>query len=527
MRDRSLPSPEARDFALTLIRKAEQDEVVLAKLLEDPEIADEILGFHLQQAVEKRLKAVLAFNEVDFKRTHNLGHTLTELERNEIELPGSRDQIVALTPWAGDARYEEWFDGPLDRPAVMGLLATVGEWSERLVGATDWLSGHARVLTAFAAQMEFDHIALVVEREHESLLLHVTEDQSAWVGQISELTVALFVRAIDMKDSEDVSDLDPEVPKTVGEGLTSIVRYARVSLEAKQALLLTRSSKNFSFMWWHATSDRILSGDAPPDSLSRVLLDINEAADLPMESGSFEKPVPDVRVSGGTVQLTEQEVELFKQQDQLFREKFGRDPGPEDPIFFDPTSDEPRSLSKEQIEKFEVLTEEFGANDISKQIAAAKIKAGMAVPVDAQDAVLPGNPKLVPMLYVLRQALALVDELEKKCLFVAVHCWAEGHLAAPEHPEPDEAEAPLPSPPYPDPADPSGDLSAIVDEALTRFDDTHEIDLLTFTAALAWRAGIEEGADCEGCAVAGANDPVIRAARNGKLAIALHPLLDT
>jgi hypothetical protein len=522
-----LPSPEARDFALTLIHKAEQDEVVLAKLLEDPDIADEILGLHLQQAVEKRLKAVLAFNEVDFKRTHNLGHTLTELERNEIELPGSRDQIVALTPWAGEARYEEWFDGPLDRPAVMGLLATVGEWSERLVGATDWLSSHARVLTGFVAHMEFDHIVLVVEREHESLVLHVTEDQSAWVGQISELTVALFVRAIDMEGSEDVSDLDPAEPKTVQEALTSIVRYARVSLEAKQALLLIRSSADFSFMWWHATSDRILSGDAFPDSLSRVLLDIDEAADLPMEPGMFEKPVPDVRVSGGTVMLTDREVEFFKKQEQLFREKFGRDPGPEDPIFFDPAADEPRPLPQEQIEKLEMLTEEFGASEISKQVAAAKIKAGMAVPIDTQDAVLPGNPKLVPMLHVLRQALALVDEPEKKCLFVAVHCWAEGHLAAPGHPEPDETEVPFPTPPYPDPADPSGRLNAIVDEALTRFDDTHEIDLLTFTAALAWRAGIEEGADCQGCAVAGASDPVIRAARSGELAIALHPLLDT
>lgn len=446
-----MPSPEARDFALTLIRKAEQDEVVLAKLLEDAEVADEILGFHLQQAVEKRLKAVLAFNEVDFRHTHNLGHSLAELEQNDIEMPGSREQIVALTPWAGDARYEDWFEGQLDRPAVLGLLATVGEWSERLVGATDWLSSHARVLSAFVAQMEFDQIALVVEREHESVLLHVTEDQSAWVGQISELTVALFVRAIDMEDCEDVSDLDPEVPKTVQDALTSIVRYARVSLEAKQALLLTRSSADFSFMWWHATSDRILSGDAPPDSLSRVLLDINEAADLPMQPGSFEKPVPDVRVSSGTVQLSEQGMELFKLQEELFREKFGRDPGPEDPIFFDPTADEPQPLSQEQVEKLEALTEEFGANDVAKRVAAEKIKAGMAVRVDAEDAVLPGNPKLVPMLYVLRQALALTDEPEHKCLFVAVHCWAEGHLAAPEHPAPEETEVPLPSPPTPTP----------------------------------------------------------------------------
>jgi hypothetical protein len=32
-----------------------------------------------------------------------------------------------------------------------------------------------------------------------------------------------------------------------------------------------------------------------------------------------------------------------------FRERFGRDPGPGDPIFFDPDASEPTQLSKEQL----------------------------------------------------------------------------------------------------------------------------------------------------------------------------------
>lgn len=34
--------------------------------------------------------------------------------------------------------------------------------------------------------------------------------------------------------------------------------------------------------------------------------------------------------------------ELMERQARRFREKFGRDPGPKDPIFFDPDADEPR-----------------------------------------------------------------------------------------------------------------------------------------------------------------------------------------
>jgi hypothetical protein len=38
-------------------------------------------------------------------------------------------------------------------------------------------------------------------------------------------------------------------------------------------------------------------------------------------------------------------LEAFKQQREEFRKKFGREPGPNDPIFFDPDSDEPVQIS--------------------------------------------------------------------------------------------------------------------------------------------------------------------------------------
>jgi len=40
-----LPSPEARELALLLVRKAEGDEAVLDKLLDDPDVPDDMLGF--------------------------------------------------------------------------------------------------------------------------------------------------------------------------------------------------------------------------------------------------------------------------------------------------------------------------------------------------------------------------------------------------------------------------------------------------------------------------------------------------
>jgi hypothetical protein len=41
-----LPSPEARELALLLMRKAVGDESVIDKLLDDPDVPDDMLGFH-------------------------------------------------------------------------------------------------------------------------------------------------------------------------------------------------------------------------------------------------------------------------------------------------------------------------------------------------------------------------------------------------------------------------------------------------------------------------------------------------
>jgi HEPN domain-containing protein len=128
-----LPSPEAQELALLLVRKAEGDESVLDRLLDDPDVPDDILGFHVQQAVEKRLKAVLALRGIDYDRTHSIGYLTSVLEHHGIDPPACREQIEELTPWAVAARYEDSFEEVLDRVAVQELLSNVRDWSQRLM----------------------------------------------------------------------------------------------------------------------------------------------------------------------------------------------------------------------------------------------------------------------------------------------------------------------------------------------------------------------------------------------------------
>jgi hypothetical protein len=38
----------------------------------------------------------------------------------------------------------------------------------------------------------------------------------------------------------------------------------------------------------------------------------------------------------------------LRQQKQLFKEKFGREPGPDDPVLFDPDADAPQAMNGEK-----------------------------------------------------------------------------------------------------------------------------------------------------------------------------------
>jgi hypothetical protein len=48
-------------------------------------------------------------------------------------------------------------------------------------------------------------------------------------------------------------------------------------------------------------------------------------------------------------------VEIARQQIEAFRKKFGRDPGPDDPLFFDPDKDVPTRLDLNNLDN-EVVT---------------------------------------------------------------------------------------------------------------------------------------------------------------------------
>jgi HEPN domain-containing protein len=125
-----LSRPEGRDLARVLARKAEGDAKAMRRLASDSEVDDESVGFHAQQAIEKWIKAVMAFHGLDEVRVHDLGRLLELLGDTGIVLPPDADRVDELTIYAVPMRYDELLDAePLDRDAAIALVAEVEEWA--------------------------------------------------------------------------------------------------------------------------------------------------------------------------------------------------------------------------------------------------------------------------------------------------------------------------------------------------------------------------------------------------------------
>jgi HEPN domain-containing protein len=133
---------EGRDLAKVLARKAEGDAKVAAKLAPDPEIDDEAIGFHAQQAVEKWLKAVMALPGLEEARIHDLGRLLEILDSAGLDPPPGADRLDDLSIYAVPLRYADLLDAePLDREATVALVTDVGGWAQGMLDSNQQPSG--------------------------------------------------------------------------------------------------------------------------------------------------------------------------------------------------------------------------------------------------------------------------------------------------------------------------------------------------------------------------------------------------
>lgn len=84
---------QQHDLAVLLLLKAAEDELAVDRLASDQSMPDAVVGFHLQQAAEKLLKAALAERGEDIRKTHDLSYLLDTVSAAYSSFPA---EFIAL-----------------------------------------------------------------------------------------------------------------------------------------------------------------------------------------------------------------------------------------------------------------------------------------------------------------------------------------------------------------------------------------------------------------------------------------------
>jgi hypothetical protein len=93
-----MPQHDRLDLARVLLARAKDDETLIRKVSPDKDIADAIVGFHAQQAVEKLIKAVLAIRGVAFMKSHALSYLIGRSRKMKSRLPRALPRLTCSLP---------------------------------------------------------------------------------------------------------------------------------------------------------------------------------------------------------------------------------------------------------------------------------------------------------------------------------------------------------------------------------------------------------------------------------------------
>ena len=96
-----------KELVQTLLRKAEIDLLNATILRDSNQGNPEGIGFHVQQAVEKSLKAILVFHGIDYPKTHSIAGLARLASDNNIDLPDAFLESNRYTSYARDLRYDQ------------------------------------------------------------------------------------------------------------------------------------------------------------------------------------------------------------------------------------------------------------------------------------------------------------------------------------------------------------------------------------------------------------------------------------
>jgi len=107
--------------------------------------------------------------------------------------------------------------------------------------------------------------------------------------------------------------------------------------------------------------------------------------------------------------LDSETIAMLNAQREAFRQKFGRDPGPDDPLFFDPEAPVPRPIDRTEVD--EALLEALRRSGIAPSLIHAVMKTGLIISEENYERFSPED------LAAWHAALDEYDELQRRGQF--------------------------------------------------------------------------------------------------------------
>jgi hypothetical protein len=240
--------------------------------------------------------------------------------------------------------------------------------------------GLGRVLSSLHQTATIEHLAAVLVRDPgEAIVMHITPDGQSWwmSGHDEELleVVDVLVSSVRAEDETDVTTLAREFdPGSAGSTVPmddlfgGCLLASAEQIGAKRALLMARDAVERTWLAWRYEEPNVLSIEETPSFFDEQLKAIDAIAQEPLR-GEGIKPTLQLAAVGDprTIALPPEMMDALEEQKAAFRAKFGREPGPKDPIFFDPDAEEPRPIPIEQLNRLAAVLEEHGFGEEYRQ----------------------------------------------------------------------------------------------------------------------------------------------------------------
>ncbi|MEO5370123.1 MAG: HEPN domain-containing protein [Magnetococcus sp. DMHC-1] len=123
------------DQSEMLRRMADKDYRALLRMQDPMQFDVEIFGFHVQQAVEKGVKAWLSILNVQFPKKHDLGELASLLKQNGATVPDEYMPLMEYTNFASMFRYDSCpeLEDEMDRNQVVVLVGRFLEHVDRIL----------------------------------------------------------------------------------------------------------------------------------------------------------------------------------------------------------------------------------------------------------------------------------------------------------------------------------------------------------------------------------------------------------